>query len=101
MPARFSAVPKTVETFTAAPKLTATAISTTQINLAWAGVTGATGYVVDELVGGVWKPIKTLTGSGTGFSVAGLSALDTYTFRIGAIDAAGTVFSNATSAKTK
>ena len=92
---------QTIETFTAAPTLTATAASTTQINLGWTAVTGATGYVVDELIGGVWTPIKTFGSGTTSFSVLGLTHAVTYQFKVGAVDSAGTEFSSIASAKTK
>ena len=95
------ALPQTVETFTAAPIVAATAVSTSQINLSWASVAGATGYNVEELIAGVWKPIATLAGTSKGFSVTGLTHGVSYSFRVGAIDAAGTEFSTGVSIKTK
>jgi hypothetical protein len=84
----------------AAPSLTATAVSATQINLSWNTVAGATGYVVEEWIGGVWKPIQTLAVTSTRLSVTALSPGVTYYFVVGAINSAGTDFSNTQSAKT-
>ncbi len=95
------ATPQTVETFTAAPAVTAAAVSTSQINLSWASAPGATGYIVEELIAGAWKPIVTVAGTSNGFSVTALSHGVSYSFRVGAIDAAGTEFSNSVAAKTK
>ncbi len=87
------AASQTVETYTAAPTLTANAVSSTQINLSWTPVTGATSYVVDELIAGAWQAVTTLNSSSKSFSVTGLTADETYYFRIGAVDAAGMVYS--------
>ena len=95
------AASQTAETYTAAPTLAATAVSGTQINLSWGKVTGATAYVVDELIGGNWKPIQTLGSSSTGYSVTALSPGVTYTFKVGATDTAGTEFSKSENATTK
>jgi hypothetical protein len=80
--------------------LTAKAVSTTQINISWTQVAGATGYVVEELIAGVWEPIQKLVGSNLAFSVPELSPGATYVFKVGATDLAGTVFSNSQSATT-
>ena len=84
-----------------APTLTATAVSKSQINLSWTTVAGATNYVVDEYINGVWTPKVTLNSSSTTFSVTGLQTGITYDFRVGAIDTASTEFSNSESATTK
>ena len=55
-----------------APTFTATAASSSQINLAWNTVSGATSYAVKELVNGVWTQIATTTS--TSYSVTGLTA---------------------------
>ena len=84
----------------AAPTVTATAASSSQINLAWNGVSGATSYAVAELIGGTWKQITTVYNGGTSFSVSGLTSGTTYNFMVGATTAAGTVWSNSVSATT-
>src|SRR5579871_4726307 len=64
----------------ASPSLSASAASTSQINLAWNRVTGATSYLVDELVAGSWKQVASL-GSGSGsFNVTGLQSGVAYSF---------------------
>ena len=73
----------------AAPSFTATAVSATQINLAWPRVAGATGYLVDEWINGVWKQIGSLGSGSTGFAVTGLSPNTTYYFDVAAYNAAG------------
>ena len=70
----------------AAPSFTATAVSATQINLAWNRVAGATGYLVDidEWVNDAWKQDRGSVGSGcTSYAVPGLSSSTTYYFFVG------------------
>ncbi len=73
----------------AAPRLTATAVSSSEIDLAWKSVSGATGYVVDEWVNDAWVELGTLARRYTGCSITGLSADTTYYFDVGAYNAAG------------
>ena len=73
---------------TAPGSLTATAASSTQVNLTWTAATdnvGVTGYVLSR--GGV--QINTLTG--LTFADSGLTAGTSYTYAIAAVDAAGNV----------
>lgn len=84
----------------AAPSLTATAVSSSQINLAWNSVSGARVYAVDMLLGTTWKQIGALTGGATGCSVIGLAAATTYTFEVGAASYSGTAWSSPASATT-
>jgi subtilisin family serine protease len=71
--------------------LTATAISSTQINLAWTAATdnvGVTGYEIDRCSGAsctVFSLIATV--SGTSYSNTGLLPTTSYSYRIRAIDA--------------
>jgi len=90
----------TVLTPPASPSFTATAVSATQIKLAWTGVAGATGYLVDEWVNGAWARIGSLGSGSTGCAVTGLSPNATYTFDVAAYNAAGTTWANYQSATT-
>ena len=84
----------------AAPALTATAGSTSQINLSWTSSSGATSYLVDELVNGSWKQIGSF-GSGTkSDAVTGLAAGTTYEFEVGASNSGGTTWSKEVGATT-
>jgi titin len=76
----------------AVPAFTATAVSGTQVNLAWSAVANATGYLVDQWVNGAWKQVGTLNGSSTSFSANNLTAGGTYYFTVGASNAAGTTW---------
>jgi len=87
-------------TLSAAPSFTATAVSATEIDLAWSGVTGATGYLVDEWESGAWAQIGSAGGGTTGFAATGLSPSTTYDFDVGASSAAGTIWANYQSATT-
>src|SRR5712692_9550649 len=68
----------------AAPWLTATAVSGTQINLGWNSVAGANGYLVDEWINGAWKQIGNFGSGASGCPVSGLSPNNTYYFDVGA-----------------
>jgi hypothetical protein len=68
-----------------APTLTATAVSESQIDLAWNSVLGASGYVVDEKINGAWKQIASVGSGVTSHPVPGLSAGTTYSFEVGAL----------------
>ena len=61
---------------------------------------GADGYLVDELVNGVWKQIGSLGSGSTGCTVTGLSPNTTYYFDVAAYNAAGTSWANSQSATT-
>jgi hypothetical protein len=64
--------------------LTATAVSSSQINLSWGASTGATGYVVLRGGSSVGTP------SGTTFNNTGLTASTSYTYTVEAVGAGGT-----------
>jgi fibronectin type 3 domain-containing protein len=68
----------------AAPTVSATVVSPTQINLAWNEVTGESGFVIQESANGTsgWTQIGS-TGTGVlAFSAAGLSPSTQYFFRV-------------------
>ena len=60
--------------------LTATAVSSTQINLVWDAVTGATGYAVEQKVGTTFQSLGTVTTAGA--EITSLMPNTTYTFRV-------------------
>jgi len=73
--------------------LTATAVSTSQINLTWAASTdnvGVTGYQVFR------NGTKVATVTATNYSDTGLSASTTYSYAVAAVDAAGNVSAQST-----
>jgi uncharacterized protein YccT (UPF0319 family) len=84
----------------AAPSFSTTAVSTSQINLAWSGVSGASGYVVDEWINGQWQQIANLGTFSRSYSVSGLTADTTYYFDVGAYNSSGTTWPNWQSATT-
>ena len=78
----------------AAPSLKAAVVSGTQVKLSWNKVSGASGYLVDKWVGGVWKQIGSFGSSTTSDTVSGLSSGTTYYFTVGAYNAGGVSWSN-------
>lgn len=87
--------------------LTATAASSTQINLSWSASTdnvGVTGYKVERCQGaGCSSFTQIATPTSTNFNDTGLSSSTSYSYRVQAADAAGNVsgFSGTSSATTK
>src|SRR5207245_887250 len=89
--------------------LTATAVSSSQINLSWTapgnnGGSAITGYKIERSTDGgtTWSIIVCSTGyTTTTYSDTGLSPSTTYTYRVSAINSVGTSSpSNTTSATT-
>ena len=78
--------------------LTATALSSSQIDLAWtapADNVGVTGYQVDRCQGaGCSAFLQVATPTGTSFSDAGLNPSTSYSYRVRATDAAGNLSAN-------
>ncbi|MGB8592208.1 MAG: galactose oxidase-like domain-containing protein, partial [Candidatus Acidiferrales bacterium] len=91
---------------TAPTNLTATAASSTQINLTWTASTdnvGVTGYEVQRCEGaGCTNFAQIATPTGTTYTDTGLLASTSYSYRVLATDAAGNLsaFSNTASATT-
>ncbi len=91
---------------TAPSGLTATAVSTSQINLAWTAATdsvGVTGYLVERCQGsGCTAFGQVASVAGTIYSDAGLAAATSYSYRVRATDATGNLsgFSNTATAAT-
>ena len=84
----------------AAPAFTAAAVSSTQINLAWSRVAGASGYLVDIAINGAWKQIGSFGNGTTGCTVTRLNPSTTYVFDVGASKSAGTTWAHSQSATT-
>jgi hypothetical protein len=95
--------------------LTATPYSATQINLAWTDSSPVTRYVVEEWIPGdtvelpngsvkqtrgAWTQLPAPANGSTSDAVPGLEYDTSYTFRVGAENAAGTTWSNSASAMT-
>ncbi|HYR13589.1 MAG TPA: fibronectin type III domain-containing protein, partial [Mycobacterium sp.] len=82
---------------TAPGGITASAISSSQINLAWTAATdnvGVTGYRIESCVGaGCTNFAQIGTSASTSFSATGLTAATTYLYRVRATDAAGNLSS--------
>ena len=96
----FSASSLTTNTRPAAPSLVATAVSVSQINLSWNPVSGASGYLVEELSNGVWSQIGNAYSGVRVYAVGGLSAGTTYSFEVGAYNLAGVSWSRFQTATT-
>lgn len=78
----------------AAPAITAVSAGSTSATLSWTAPasngSAITGYVVTPYIGGVAQTPQTFTGTATTQTVSGLTGGTTYTFRVAAINAAGT-----------
>ncbi len=84
--------------------LTATAVSTSQINLAWNAVAGATGYTVERApsANGAFAKIGNTNAGVTTFANTDLAASTTYYYRVYATNAAGNSnYSNVADATTE
>ena len=92
---------------TAPTNLTATAISSSQINLSWTASTdnvGVTGYRVERCQGAGCNNFAQIgTAAGTTYNDTGLTAGTSYSYRVRATDAAGNLspYSNVASATTQ
>jgi hypothetical protein len=93
-------------TVPAAPSgLTATATSSSQINLTWTdNSTNETGFKIERKTGaaGTWSQITTTAAGATSYSNTGLSASTTYYYRVRATNATGdSSYSNEANATTQ
>jgi titin len=83
---------KTTRTLLSAPTgLTATASSTTQVNLSWSNSDNETAYVIERSLnnGVTWSTLTTVAADVTSYSNTGLTAGATYAYRIRAANAGG------------
>jgi lysophospholipase L1-like esterase/fibronectin type 3 domain-containing protein len=68
--------------------VTATAVSSSQINVAWGGVADATGYRVERSTNGTaWAGVANTTAGVTAYNDTGLQASSTYYYRVVATNA--------------
>ena len=76
---------------TSPTSLTATAVSHSQVNVAWSGATGnVTQYRLDRKVGtGAFEQIGVFSSGTGGFNNGNLSAVTTYTYRVRACNSGG------------
>ena len=76
---------------TAPSSLTATPVSSSQINLAWAdNSSDETGFAIERAGNdGVWSPVTTTGANATNYSNTGLAAGTTYQYRVRSVNAAG------------
>lgn len=75
-----------------APVLTATATSSSQVNLSWTAASRATSYVIDEWTSSGWVKLGTVTSTTHSVNVVGLTAGTSYYFDVGASNAGGTTW---------
>ena len=72
----------------AAPTISATLVSATQINITWNASTGATAYILESSVGGA-SYSNLISQTGLTFSNTGLTPNTTYQYKVLAVDATG------------
>lgn len=98
----FSNVVTTATLAFAPANLTATAISSSRIDLAWSDVSGETGYKIERSTDGTnWTQIATTGANVTDYSNTGLNSSTTYSYRVTANNAGGdSAASNVASATT-
>jgi len=75
-----------------APSFTTTAASGTEIDLSWSGVSGASGYLIDQWINGAWTQIASVGSGSTGYAVTGLNPNTTYSFDLAAFNTSGTTW---------
>ncbi len=75
-----------------APVFSTRAVSAGEIDLSWNRVSNASGYVIDEWVGGAWRQVSNVGSGSTSAAFTGLGAASTYYFWLGAYNSAGTTW---------
>ncbi len=80
--------------------LAATTQSSSQINVAWNAVSGATSYKLEVQTAGSNTWTTVYTGSATSFANTGLAASTQYTYRVSAVNSGGTSAVSSTIAAT-
>lgn len=97
----YSNVASTTTVPTAPSGLTATAISSSRIDLSWSNVSGETGYEIDRSPdGATWTQIATTGANVATFSNTGLNANTTYSYRVRATNGSGDSASSNTASAT-
>lgn len=84
----------------AVPVLVANDVSSSQINLTWNKVSGATGYTVEALVNNNWTVMANMNSNYTVCNFPGVASNHLFEFRVGAYNSAGTSWSLAKQAAT-
>ncbi len=79
---RFSTVVSVTPTIGKVTGLKATAASMTSVKLSWTAVGGAYAYNIQKKVDGSWKTVKNVKSPGVSYTVTGLKANSTYSFRV-------------------
>ncbi len=81
----------TAATLAFAPaNLTATAASSSRVDLTWSDVSGETGYKIERSTDGVnWTQIATTSANATSYSNTGLNSATAYSYRVKANNAGG------------
>lgn len=84
-----------------APSLSASAASSSLINLTWNDVANEDGYRILRWNGGSWTQIATVGSGSSSFAASGLEGGTSYTFMVVAYNAAGSAESNMATATTQ
>lgn len=86
----FSNIVTTATLALAPANLTATAVSSSRIDLTWSNVSGETGYKIERSTDGTnWTQIATTSANITSYSNTGLNSATTYSYRVKANNAGG------------
>ncbi|MFO0863079.1 MAG: fibronectin type III domain-containing protein [Gemmataceae bacterium] len=80
--------------------LTATAASSTAVNLSWKDSAGEQGYNLYKWNGSGWSNLISMAANVTSYQVTGLTANTTYYFLVGAVNGAGTTYADYATVKT-